>query len=263
MAASQPVRHAAKAADQAVFGDMSGTRTGVRHGLLSIAAGLVLGACANLDVVLEGAPPTPTKAGVVFLFPGFNLPGDTYTTSGTQTLTRKIRSLGVRAEIDYASEWEAVAERYLAEGTNPAATPIAVVGYSLGAGSAVEFARKLGRAGVKVQTLVVVEPFSPVRIPGNVARALNIFTGGGFWSSKIEPEREFTGSLENFVFNDGAANDHWSLNRIDKVYDLVVSEVLDEYGVRPRWPEFARPAPAPRLAKRKAAAPRAKADAVR
>ncbi len=263
MAASQPVRHAAKAADQAVFGDMSGTRMGVRHGLLSIATGLVLGACANLDVVLEGAPPAPTKAGAVFLFPGFNLPGDTYTTSGTQTLTRKIRSLGVRAEIDYASQWEAVAERYLAEGADLATTPVAVVGYSLGADSAVEFARKLGQAGVKVQTLVVVEPFSRVRVPGNVARALNIFTGGGVWSSKIEPDRDFTGSLENFVFNDGTANDHWSLNRIDKVYEMVVAEVLDEYGVRPRWPEYARPTPAPRSGKRKSAAPRVKTDVAR
>jgi pimeloyl-ACP methyl ester carboxylesterase len=238
---------------------MRGTRTGVRHGLLSAVVGLVLGACANQDVLLGGPPPAPTKTGVVFLFPGFNLPGDTFTTSGTQTLTRKIQSLGVRAEIDYASQWQAVAERYLAEGTDPASTPIAVVGYSLGASSAIEFARKLGRAGVKVQTLVVVEAFGPPPIPGNVARALNIYTGGGVWSAKIEPDRDFTGSLENFVFKDGAANDHWSLNRIDKVYDLVVSEVLDAEGVRPRWPEFARPAPAPRLAKRKPTAPRAKA----
>jgi thioesterase domain-containing protein len=138
-----------------------------------------------------------------------------------------------------------------------------VVGYSLGAGSAIEFARKLGRAGVKVQTLVVVEAFGPPRVPGNVARALHIFTGGGMWSSKIEPEREFTGSLENFGFKDGEARDHWSLNRIDKVYDMVVAEVLDEYGVRPRWPEFMRPAPAPRPGKRKAAKPSAKKDAVR
>lgn len=236
---------------------------GVRHGLLAIVAGLVLGACGSLDAALEREPPAPTKLGVVFLFPGFNIPGDTFVTSGTNTLTRKIRSLGVRAEIDYASEWERVAERYLAEGTSPASTPIAVVGYSLGAGSAIEFARKLGRAGVKVQTLVVVEAFNPPRVPGNVARAWHIFTGGGAWSSKIEPERDFTGSLENFVFKDSEANDHWSINRIDKVYDLVVSEVLDEYGVRPRWPEYARPAPAPRPSKRKATAPRAKADVAR
>ncbi len=236
---------------------------GLRHGLLAIVAGLVLGACGSLDAALEREQPAPTKTGVVFLFPGFNLPGDTFVTSGTHTLARKMRTLGVRAEIDYASEWESVADRYLAEGATPASTPIAVVGYSLGAGSAIEFARKLGRAGVKVQTLVVVEAFSPPPIPGNVARALNIYTGGGVWSAKIEPDRDFTGSLENFVFKDGAANDHWSLNRIDKVYDLVVSEVLDAEGVRPRWPEFARPAPTPRLAKRKAAAPRAKADVAR
>ena len=235
------MRPAAKAANQAVFGAMSGTPTGVRLGLPAIVLALALGACANPEVVLE-TPPVPTKVGVVFLFPGFNLPGDTYVTSGTHTLTRKIRSLGVRAEIDYAAQWETVANRYLAEVADPAATPVAVVGYSLGASSAVEFARKLGRAGVKVQTLVVVEPFSPPRIPANVARALNIYTGGGVWSSKIEPERDFTGSLENFIFKDGTANDHWSLNRIDKVYDMVVAEVLDEYGVRPRWPEFARPA---------------------
>jgi hypothetical protein len=147
MAASQLVRRTAKAADQAVFGEMSGTRMGVRHGLLSIVVSLVLGACSNLDVVPEGAPPAPTKAGVVFQFSGFNLPRDTYTTSGAYTLARKIRSLGVRAEIDFASQWEVVAERYLAEGADPASTPIAVVGYSLGAGSAIEFARKLGRAG--------------------------------------------------------------------------------------------------------------------
>ena len=131
------MRPAAEAADQAVFGQMSATPIGVRHGLLSAVLGLVLGACGSMDVALEREQPAPTKVGVVFLFPGFNLPGDTFVTSGTHTLTRKIRSLGVCAEIDYASEWEAAADRYLAEGTNPTATPIAVVGYSLGASSAI------------------------------------------------------------------------------------------------------------------------------
>jgi hypothetical protein len=53
--------------------------------------------------------------------------------------------------------------------------PIVLVGHSRGARHAVEVARELEKAGVKVDLLVCLDVTRPAPVPGNVRQALNVY----------------------------------------------------------------------------------------
>lgn len=53
--------------------------------------------------------------------------------------------------------------------------PIVIVGYSSGGDSACLLARQLHRAGIKVNTIVMVEPTVGVTVPGNVDYCWNLY----------------------------------------------------------------------------------------
>ncbi|RJF87874.1 hypothetical protein D3874_13260 [Oleomonas cavernae] len=191
----------------------------------------------------EAVDETPLPgSGVVYLFDGLTLPGDTYFTSGTYRITQMIRARGVRAQIDYTTDWEEVTERLLRADPGASKLPIALFGYSSGAGSAAQMARRLGENGILVQTLVVIEAAFTQYVPGNVARAVHLYGSDSLFSfaSPIEPAPDFHGSLENVPLSErlaaGAEFDHWSFSRSEVVHTMVVDELLDSSGVRRRWP---------------------------
>jgi len=219
-----------------------------RRDLLAFLLCLGLAACATPGIAdRDDIDETPlSAAGAVYLFPGFTLPGDTYVTTGTYKITREIRSRGVRAEINYPGEWEAAVERLVRNNPDAAGIPIAIVGYSFGARSAIDMARGLAERGIPVQTVVVIEATASRPVPANVASALHLYLSDGLfsWASRIEPAEGFHSLLENLPMSerlpDGAQLDHWSISRVDTVHAMVIEEILDGRRVRRRWPLPAR-----------------------
>jgi pimeloyl-ACP methyl ester carboxylesterase len=227
-------------------------RRTILAGLPSLAAlglsGCGAGEAALADLAL--APAATRKPGHVFLFPGLTLPGDSYHGTMTDRMAHRLRAAGVGAEVNYASTWRSVAERVAAATPQYAAQPLAVVGYSYGGHSATEFARMLGAADLPIETLVTIEATDPTPIAATVARAVNIYLGGGFLSKLIAPDEGFSGSLENIPINrvvEGGESlaDHWSMSRAEVVFQRVLGELIDENGVRRRSPRFQQPAAAP------------------
>ena len=210
--------------------------------IISIVLVLLFACCFTSCATLDEShvePASPPKRGIVFLFPGLVLPGENYLHTGTNTLAKSFRSLGVRTEINYASEWAAVADEFVASAPEVSLTPVAVVGYSYGANTAIAFARRLGAYGINVQTMVLIEATDPAAIPVNVRRALHIRVSNGQLSRAVVPDSRFTGSIENraYVPRDSQEEeiDHWSISRSEEIYTVVLSEILDSTGVRQRW----------------------------
>jgi pimeloyl-ACP methyl ester carboxylesterase len=205
-------------------------------------AGLLAG-CAN---VFPGEDPVPNPPslpgrGVVFLFNGLTLPFEGVAGTGAYRLAQNIRQAGVRAEINRPSAWSEVADTLLRHAPLEQG-PVAVYGYSYGAQAALHFARRLGQAGVPVQTLVALEAYSPVPVPCNVREAIHIYVSGAALVPVTPLVSEGSGCtrLRNVRFvPQGPAPfwlDHWSVSTLDELHRSVQRELLDGNRVRLREP---------------------------
>lgn len=115
-------------------------------------------------------PAAPPEAGRVVLFTGLNWSGESHRATGTDALAQQVRRAGVPAEVFRPGEWEQAATRLLALSPRPAA--IAVYGYSAGGPAAARFLDRVAGAGVRVETLVVLEGWRAARVPCGIGLAL-------------------------------------------------------------------------------------------
>jgi pimeloyl-ACP methyl ester carboxylesterase len=178
---------------------------------------------------------TERSPGAVYLFSGMVWPiFDSTHGTGVEEMMQRIRAFGVQAEVGAPGDWERAADAFLASGRT--STPVAVVGYSFGANAAILFSRRLERANVPVQTLVVIEAAKPPQIPTNVRRAVHYYVSG--MADRIAPAPGFSGSIENInlgsVDPDAASRNHWSVSHLELLHSKVIAEVLDGDRVRVR-----------------------------
>ncbi len=98
---------------------------------------------------------------------------------GMNQLGNELRDAGEKAEVFPEEQWEAVADSLIKRGKGHG--PIILVGFSYGADDVIEISHRLGERGVGVDLLVTIDPVTPRRIGGNVARCVNFYEPNGVW----------------------------------------------------------------------------------
>jgi pimeloyl-ACP methyl ester carboxylesterase len=164
----------------------------VRRTRPAICAGLALlltlPACASRYPDFREAPQpvAAPEVGRVVLFTGLNWSGETYRATGTDALAQEIRRAGVPGSVYRPGEWARAADEVLTLEPRPSA--IAVYGYSAGGPAAARFARRLGEAGIQVETMVLLEAWGSADVACTVRLAIQYRLEHGDALSPAKPQ---------------------------------------------------------------------------
>jgi predicted alpha/beta hydrolase family esterase len=109
--------------------------------------------------------------------------------------------------------------------------PIVLVGHSLGANEQIKVAKQLALAHVPVALLVTVDAVSPLRVPPNVALAVNIYKPSfvpmfsGLILIAEDPSRT---RVKNYNINEikGAHVNHFTIDKDAQVQQLMIDYIL-------------------------------------
>jgi len=106
----------------------------------------------------SGMAAAPAKAEEVYMIRGFlNVFSD-----GMNQMTRKLKARGIRAKAISNGDWNSIANDIIRRSKQGKVSyPIVIVGHSLGGVEAARFANTLGKAGVKTDLLIGLDPGFP------------------------------------------------------------------------------------------------------
>ncbi len=86
---------------------------------------------------------------------------------------------GIPTTIENYGNWPALAQEAIQQYQSGRLRSIMIVGHSLGGSAAVDMAAELGRAGIPVQLVVMLDPVGGSQVPSNVRRSVNFLPTGG------------------------------------------------------------------------------------
>jgi len=152
---------------------------------------------------------------------------------GMDDLANKLRGVGVDAVVVNHSAWPQIADTLIRQRASGEYTgPIALVGHSLGGDDVIRTAQALGAAGVPVDLLVPVDAVTPLEVPGNVVRAINVYQANNGWGQPLRPAAGFRGAFTNADLESNRRDlrevntTHTSIDKGPKVHAEIIREVL-------------------------------------
>lgn len=109
--------------------------------------------------------------------------------------------------------------------------PIVLVGHSLGANDQIKVAQTLNRAGIPVELLMTVDAVSPIRVPPNVKKVLNIYKPSFvpmFSGQRIIAENAAVTRIENLNVDtvSGLSVNHFTIEKNAAIQKLMLDAVL-------------------------------------
>lgn len=120
---------------------------------------LAAAGCAGCGAAAPAGPVEPPVPGRVVLFRGS---GEIFS-GGLDRIAGELHQRGISAKVEWSLGDAALGK---------ADRPLVLGGHSVGADTAVRKARELGQQNVRVDLLVLIDPFDPEPIPGNVRHLL-------------------------------------------------------------------------------------------
>jgi len=189
--------------------------------------------CTTLSRPPEGSP---TTSGQVYMLRGliniFSL--------GMDTMGQDLRDRDVFVEVHSGPSWRRVAKNITADRERREKTgPLVISGHSWGADDAVRLARRLGKNGIPVDGLVLVDPTTPPKIPANVRLCVNFYrsrpsTDWMPWLRGVAVEAESPSTeiinhdLRGSETHPDLAGEinHFTIEANPEVQEMVVAEIL-------------------------------------
>lgn len=196
----------------------------MRRGRFAVLALLLsLPACASVVPGFQevAQPAAPPDAGRVVLFTGLNWSGESHRATGTDALAQQIRRAGVPADVFRPGEWDRAATQLLALRPPPAA--IAVYGYSAGGPAAARFLERVAGAGLRAETLLVLESWRDATVPCGVGLALQYrLEDGGL----LRAARPGCAEVHNELIHPDVASRGGGLGHLSVAADAMVMRML-------------------------------------
>jgi len=140
--------------------------------LLSLISWALAGCSTSPPRSEDQAAVTPQSAEVYLLrglFDVFSL--------GMNTIGEQLQEQGVKAGVYSGPSWPQLAQQIVETRERGKKEEILVIsGHSYGADDSIRLARALNDQGVAVAALVLVDPTTPPKVPGNVNLCINIYS---------------------------------------------------------------------------------------
>ena len=138
---------------------------------------------------------------------------------GLDTLSDELKKYGVYSYVHNHKAWEQVGQQIIAKNKKGELSyPVVIIGHSLGAGASPKLATMLGRAGIAVQYMVMLDAVEPLPVTNYVVDAINFYLPKKRGQNLIKPSRDFEGQYANINVMD-------RLNGIDH-FNIDENEIL-------------------------------------
>ncbi|MCB1384943.1 MAG: hypothetical protein KDJ80_03290 [Nitratireductor sp.] len=117
---------------------------------------------------------------------------------GLDTLSEELKKYGVNSYVYNHHAWEKIGEHLIAKSRRGELTyPIVIIGHSLGAGAAPRLATMLGREGIAVQYMVMLDAVEPLPVTNYVVEAINYYLPKRRGQNVITAPNDFEGEYTN------------------------------------------------------------------
>jgi hypothetical protein len=146
--------------------------------------------------------------------------------SNLDELAAKVRQHGLPSTMSSPGGWPESAQSAISEFRSGRLRSIIIVGYSTGAGSALEMASQLNAAKVPVSLVITIDGVSGPPVQSNVRKLINLYVRGGFGDPIARPPG-YSGILENIPV-EGPNVGHFSI--IDAKEPQLLAYVLAAAG---------------------------------
>jgi len=164
-----------------------------------------------------------TRPGEVYLMRGlaniFSL--------GLDALGKELSALGIENCVFNHAHWRVlvddIVERSYKAGVSH---PIIIVGHSLGANIAPEMATLIGKYGVKVAYVVMLDPVQPTHVGKNVAEIKNFYLPHRK-DNHLFPTSDFTGDFENINLKKFGGFDHFNVDENHALRKLIKDRIVE------------------------------------
>jgi len=164
----------------------------------------------------------------VFLLKGL---ADIFST-GMDTLAARLRQRGIPARVANHGAAYSFADEVARNYKAGARGSVIIIGHSFGADAAVEMADRLNAAKVPVALVVTFGPGASVKVPANVARAVNYYLTSGLWRGRLLPGPGFKGSISNVNLDNSPDVSHFNIEKIDRLQADTVNAIAAAVGKR-------------------------------
>ncbi len=197
-----------------------------------------LAATLALAAVLTPAPPAHAGKGkfvaerpgeVVFLRGLANI-----FSLGLDSLSDELKKYGVYSYVHNHKAWQDIGKQIIAKSRRGELTyPVVIIGHSLGAGASPKLATMLGREGIAVEYMVLLDAVEPLPVTNFVTEAVNYYLPKKKGQNLIKPSKDFAGQYENINVRERLKGiDHFNIDENEilrgqmtkKIFELVKAE---------------------------------------
>ena len=131
--------------------------------------------------------------GDVFLLRGFA----NVFSRGLDQISAELNARGIKAEVFHHTSWRYAARTIIANQKKYGRVPVVLIGHSLGANAIIRIAERLKKHKIRVQYLATFEPTQSLKVPSNVAVAVNYYLSNSSMGLPLKKARGSRGSFEN------------------------------------------------------------------
>ncbi|MBB3770686.1 hypothetical protein FHS55_001281 [Angulomicrobium tetraedrale] len=159
---------------------------------------------------------------------------------GMDDLATKLKARGIKASVHPYTDWQTLSTMAIEDATKGKrrATPVIIIGHSLGADAAIYMGNKVAGAGVPVPLVVTFDPVSNVTSDGRITRVLNYYQTGGAGKRVAGPR------VEN-VDLAGKGLTHFNMEKASDLHQHVIALIEQPARRAPRRPRPIAPPAAP------------------
>ncbi len=143
------------------------------------------------------------------------------------TLASKLQARGIAATVHNHADWQGIADDIAAKYKAGKHGPVILIGHSLGADAVMIQAEYLGKKGVPVALVVPFDGTGSYAASSNVARVMNLTQRDYAYMRKGSG---FRGTLQNIDVSKDATIDHITIDKSDRLHNMVVNSVLGVLG---------------------------------
>ena len=196
--------------------------------LAAVCSLAVAGPVARTTHTIAAVPPdvppaaTPPQARV-YLFRGALGP---IFSRGMDGLTKRLQKAGIRADVYEFTICRLIADQAIRDFRDDA-TPIVLIGHSMGGLCALTFAGILKSENIPVSLVVTIDPaHASPKVPLNVERFINVFLsdsvlGGG----DVVAEQGYQGHYASFDMKQHEEVTHINIDKMDSIHEQLVTAI--------------------------------------
>lgn len=146
---------------------------------------------------------------------------------GLDAFAAEVSGLGIRNCVFNHARWKDVVQDVVARGrSGELSLPVMIIGHSLGANIAPAMATSIGKAGIPVSYVVMLDPVEPTVIGANVLEIHNYYLPKRK-DTRLYAGSGFEGILENYNLREVGGFDHFNVDENRPLRDLMEKRVLE------------------------------------